>query len=488
MRQLSGNDAMILAADRPHAQNLIAPLNIYDPSTAGVEALDFEDVLAFVDARLTASESFRERLVNVPLGLDRPYWLRDPDFDLEYHVRQLALPRPGDWRQFCVQIARLGARPLDLTRPPWELYIIEGLDAIQGVPRGSFAVMLKHHAAGDGGPGPELMSVLHDASPSFERPTDVDEWSPEDLPSSVSLLARAGVHLVARPVGSLPSIPGHLARLPGALRDLRSRAPQATRFNHPVTNARVFGARLFPLDTVKRIRSLVPEAKVNDVALALVSGALRRYLDDKGELPADSLVALVPMSLHPAAKRRVGTSDEQRDWSSRFKMALVPLATHLDDPRGRVETIQAATAAAKSDDAMGAQALVELSEVLPGELFGSAQRALVRTMNRSGRAAAVHTIVANMPGPQMPVYFCGAKAVLMTGMTPISDGVGLANCVGSYGGGLPVSFTADREMMPDPDFYEQCLEESYAELAELAPPPPHSSGGSRQTTAAHDST
>jgi diacylglycerol O-acyltransferase / wax synthase len=474
MRQLSGTDTMMLVADRPHAQNLIAPVNIYDPSTAPGGAVSFDDVLAYIDARLHISASFRERLVTVPFSLDRPYWIRDPDFDLEYHVRQLALPHPGDWQQFCVQIARLGARPLDMTRPPWELYIIEGLDGIDGVPPGSFAMMLKlHHAAVDGVSGAEMITVLHDPSPDQPREMDlVDDWAPEEPPSTAGLLARAGTNAVVRPVAFVRSVLPQVRSIPGAIGGLRGASPRATRFNAPVSSARVFGAVQFDLGALKRIRTVVPETKINDVALALVGGALRRYLDDKGELPSESLIALMPISLRPTLTQRpTGQDVEAGAGGNRFSMMPIPMATDLASPLARLQAIQQATAAAKSTDAMGAQALTELSEMLPGALMGSVQRAVVRSLNRRGRAAATHTIVTNVPGPQTPVYFCGAKAVVMTGMAPVVDGMGLINGVGSYGGQVPVSFTSDREMMPDPEFYEQCLRDSFGELVELAPPP-----------------
>jgi len=476
MRQLTGTDALMLYADQPHAQNIIAPLNIYDPSTAPGGGVAFDDILDFVESRLHISESFRERLVNVPLGVDRPYWIRDPSFDLEYHVRQLALPAPGDWRQLCTQVARLGARPLDMTRPPWELYIIEGVDGIEGVPRGSFAMMLKlHHAAVDGVSGAEIITVLHDAQPTGPEPAGsfVPQWTPEQAPSDAELLLRAGVNAIVRPLGFLRSVAPSVRNLRSAMGSARGSmggALTATRFNRPVSQHRVFGASIFDLASLKRIRGAVPTATINDIALALVGGGMRRYLDDKGELPNESLVALMPISLRPTlTQRATGRVVEAGAGGNRFSMMPIPMATDLDDPRKRLEAIQRSTAGAKSNDAVNATALTELSELLPGALMGTVQRAIVRAANRAGRALAVHTIVTNVPGPQTPVYFCGAKAVIMSGMAPVVDGMGLINGVGSYNGTVPVSFTSDREMMPDPEFYEQCLTDSFEELLDLAP-------------------
>jgi diacylglycerol O-acyltransferase len=478
MRQLSGTDAMMLYSDQPHAQNLIAPLTVYDPSTAPGGQVTFDQILDLVESRLHVSESFRERLVTVPFGVDRPYWLRDPTFDLEYHVRQLALPAPGDWRQLCTQVARLGERPLDMTRPPWEMYVIEGLDAIDGVPPGAFALMLKlHHAAVDGVSGSEMFTVLHDSAPGVDDLAGafVPQWTPEDAPSNATLLMRAGVNALTRPLAFVRTVVPAVRHLPSTLRGAGGGggAVTATRFNHPVGAHRVFGASMFDLSSLKRIREAVPEAKINDVAIALVGGALRRYLDDKGELPDSSLIALMPISLRPTSTQRPrGAEVEASAGGNRFSMMPIPMSTELDDPMARLEAIRQATAAAKSSEAISATSLTELSEVLPGALLGSVQRAIVRTANRAGRSMAVHTIVTNVPGPQRPMYLCGAEALIATGMAPVVDGMGLINGVGSYNGTVPVSFTSDREMMPDPEFYEQCLTESFDELLELAPKRP----------------
>lgn len=471
MRQLSGTDSLMLHSDRPHAQNLIAPLGIYDPSTAPGGEVSFDDVLRFIESRLDISDSFRDRLVGVPLDLDRPWWVRDADFDLEYHVRQIALPKRGDWPQFCSQIARLGARPLDLARPPWELYIIEGLDGIDDVPAGSFAMMLKlHHAAVDGVSGAEMVTALHDSAPDATRSTTPSSWQPEPVPSNLALLGQAWLHSVTRPLAFLGQVVPQLRSVPGAIRQAGARpgggaVVTATRFNGPVSPHRVWGATRLTLAEMKQVRAAVPDAKVNDVALALVGGALRAYLDDKGELPEESLVAIMPISVRPTMTQRRGAPEvEAAAGGNRFGMANVAMFTQLDDPIERVRAIREATAAAKSTGAMGAASLVQISELLPGALMGSVQRAVTRTANRAGRAVGAHTVVTNVPGPQVPVYFCGARAVFMSGMAPVTDGMGIIHGIGSYAGEVPVCFSADREMMPDPGFYETCIRNAMDDL------------------------
>ena len=177
MQQLSAMDASFVYLETPHTPMHIGSVAIYDPSTAPGGFVRFKDILAFIAARLRGARSFRQRLVRVPFDLDHPYWIEDPEFDLEFHVRHIALPKPGDWRQLCIQAARLHARPMDLTKPLWEFTVIEGLDNIPGLPPGCFALMCKvHHAAIDGMSGVEMSAAVHSITPDTTAPADDDPW------------------------------------------------------------------------------------------------------------------------------------------------------------------------------------------------------------------------------------------------------------------------------------------------------------------------
>ncbi|MDO8362061.1 MAG: wax ester/triacylglycerol synthase family O-acyltransferase [Actinomycetota bacterium] len=488
MRRLSDIDSAVLASDGPHSQNLLVPVGIYDPSTApggtvsSGGTVSFDDVVAFVQSRLGVSRSFRERIVTTPFGLDRPRWEREPDFDIGYHVRQIALPAPGDWHQFCTQVARLGERPLDLTRPPWELYVVHGLNAVDGVPPGSFAVVLKlHHAAVDGATGAEIFTALHDTSRTA-APQGVPRHEPDNGgggPSLVGMLAQAGWRCATLPftvAGSLA--PALIRALPALLRPQGDTTPGrrtdvtvATRFNHPIGAHRSFGAVSLPLAELNRLRAGAPGATVNDVALTIVSGALRAYLDELGELPEVSLLALTPISMKPSPGKRSGTQVGDGDEGRQYRMTTLVLATHREHPLARLQIVQHCTQAAKQHGAIDAPALLNVAEVLPGALMGTVQRAVARTVNRAGRTLGCHTVITNVPGPQMPVYFCGARAVLLSGMSPVADGLGLTHAVSSYAGTITVSFTADRDMLPDPAAYERCIRQSIADLSAALPPP-----------------
>jgi len=215
---------MMLRAERPETPMQIQMLLIYDPSTAPSGRVTYKGILEEIDARLHLAPTFRRRLTDLPGGLHMPYWVDDPDFDLEYHVRHIALPQPGDWRQLCIQIARIHARQIDLRRPPWEMTVIEGLNSVPGVPRGAFAIGLKlHHSVVDGMESVELMAAMHDLAPGGPRPNPPETpWEPGPLPSTADLVSRTAINgalyplrasrvvipSAMRAVGQLTSLPG----------------------------------------------------------------------------------------------------------------------------------------------------------------------------------------------------------------------------------------------------------------------------------------
>lgn len=488
MRYLSGSDTQMLYADAPHAQNLIAPIDIFDPSTAPGGAVSYDDVLEYIGARLHLAASFRERLVRTPFALDRPMWIRDPDFDLEYHVREIALPRPGTWEQFTTQIARLGARPLDMTRPPWEMYIIYGLDSVKDVPPGSFAFMLKmHHAAVDGVAGAELVTALMQATPDEPPHPAAGAWTPEKPPSYLGRLVYAGFQTLVRPVASSrlflqaattgPRTMLEMTRQ--AWRSGQATASTATRFNKAISPHRVWDSERFDLKDIKRIKNSTAGATVNDASMAIVGGGLRRYLQAKGELPKASLSAIMPISVRPtmtqqpAARPDPGQQGTVQQVTSggggnQFAMTVVPLGTNIADPLGRLTFMRERTSAAKGYGT-GTQTLMEASEALPGALMGTAQRAVARLVSRTGRTMGGHTIVTNVPGPRTPMYFCGARCVFQSGMAPVVDGMGLIIGVGSYCDEYFLTWTADRDQMPDPRFFGDCLRQEFEAMIGAVP-------------------
>ena len=192
MQQLSGMDSIFLATERLGVPQHIGGVSLYDQSTAPGGKVRFKDILNIFESRAHLSPIFRRRLVEVPLGLDQPYWVEDKEFDPEFHVRHVALPKPGDWRQLCILSARIHSRPLDLARPLWEAYVIEGLDGVAGVPSGSFALLTKvHHSAMDGVTGMQFYGALHDLTPEPREIKRPPAKLLETSPSTPELLTRA---------------------------------------------------------------------------------------------------------------------------------------------------------------------------------------------------------------------------------------------------------------------------------------------------------
>ena len=466
MQQLSGQDASFIYSERPHAPTHITSIGIYDQSTAPDGAVTFKGILARLEACLHLARAFRQKVVRVPGDLDHPWWVEDAEFDLEYHVRHIALPRPGDWRQFCIQAARLHSRPLDLSRPLWELYVIEGLDGVDGVPAGAFALVLKiHHAAIDGKSGVEMITAMHTQEPDAGDPAPPDTaWSGERDPNWWELSTRAGVNALTVP-GRSTRLAGRL--VPGLGRALQVQRKQssgqltglapATRFNGTVTAHRVLDARFYDFDDLKPMRHAVPGATVNDVALSVLGGALRQYLLDAGELPEASLRAMTPVS--------VRTEEEKGAMGNQVSAMLVSLATDVADPVERLAAVHASTTASKEvTEAIGARSLTDLSQLAPGALIGLGSR-LAGQFARRDRGGVVNTVVTNVPGPREPLYFAGAEMLHMFGAGPVVDGMGLINIVGSYERQFVLSFTADRGMMPDPARYAACIDGSFDALA-----------------------
>lgn len=480
MRQLSSADAQMLFIEQRDAPNHVAALWVYGPRPDG-GSLRYQDVVETVGTRLHLARAFREVLVRVPFDLDEPWWVRIGSPDLELHVREIALPRNASWREFFDLVARIHAQPLDLTRPPWELYVIGGLDELEGAPVGAAALLLKvHHAAVDGISGLEMATALNDHEPGADPvPAEGtgDSWVGDHWPSAWTLLPRALINDVMKPLHGLRAIGRALpalGRVPVAARHRQLGPPSlrvpVTRFNARVTPHRSIDCRAMPFAEIRRLRGLVPGATVNDVALAIVAGGLRSYLSEKGELPEGSLVALVPISTRQP--------DEKGGGGNMFAMLPAPLHTDVADPVERLQAIHAGMASAKAlAEAVGARTLREMSTLLPGRLFGLATRAQMAVEAALGTRLLHNTVVTNVPGSRLPLYFCDAPLLHAFGAGPIPNRMGLIHLVGTHCGELTMNVTADRAMLPDPACYGDCL---MASLSELSAASRKSEGGGRR--------
>ncbi|UAB79467.1 wax ester/triacylglycerol synthase family O-acyltransferase [Erythrobacter sp. SCSIO 43205] len=466
-------DSSFVALESPNSPMHIGNLLIYNPASAPGGFVRFKDILEFFRSRLQLSKTMRQRLVRVPFDLDYPYWIEDPDFDLEYHLRHVALPKPGDWRQLCIQTARIHARPLDLNRPPWEFTVVEGLDNVPGYPPGCFAFVTKvHHAAIDGMSGIDLMEAIHTLTPDAPPPSKPDSWKPEKVPGPVELLGKSYVNALVNPLKqarvAAQAVPGVANAIKGLItRDFKLTSdyvPPRTRFNTSISPHRVVEGQRFPLEDMKAIRALAPDlkTKVNDVALAIIGGALHKYLTAKDDLPKATMTAMAPISVRSA--------DEKSDMGNQVAAMIAPLGTHTADPGERLAFVFARTSNSKAiTNAIGARTMTEVSKVNPLLYMALGAQLFNRVSIAHSVAMPFNTVVTNVPGPPIPIYSAGAKLESMAlSLICLTDGLALAHVVQSYCDEAYISFTACRDIMPDPEFYSQCLRESFEEMVTAA--------------------
>ncbi len=478
VKQLTGLDATFLNIETPSSFGHISSVVIYErPDDPTFEP--FEAFHAQLEKRLHLLEPLRRKLVEVPFGLDHPYWINDPDFDLDFHIRHLSLPRPGTMEQLSTQVARIVGRPCDRGRPLWEVYVIEGLE------NDEFAILTKvHHATIDGASGVEMLMLMLDSDPAGDQlPIDDETWVPESVPSNSDLLGRAVVNYVRTP--------GRVARLgmrairevastsssrgaTEAIDQLRSRLPSKlgghttvereqhrphvlappTPFNRSIGPNRRLAMGSAPLADVKQIKSALG-VTVNDVVMAVSAGALRSYLISHDALPEDPLRAMVPVSIR--------TGQEADRWTNRVAAVFVSIPTHLDDPLERVQAAHEAMNRAKDQfELMPADTLVEMADLAMPAIVGQASR-LAGSLHLADRAssAPVNVVISNVPGPRQPLYMAGARMRRFFPVSTITEGVGLNITVQSYLDSLDFGLIACRDLMPDLD---DLLDQHIAEI------------------------
>ena len=469
LQQLSWMDNAFLLGESQRTPGHFCPVVIYDPSSAPGGKVSFEDVVERVRSRLGLDPTFRRKLVRVPLGLDHAYWIEQPGFDISRHVHRETVAAPGDWASFTTLVGQIHSRPLDMDLPLWELTVMDGLGEVEGLPPGCFAVLFKiHHAAVDGVSGVRMLTSLHDSSPDEDQPEPEDHWTPDAEPSPVTLVGRAAVHAMTRPLASALRLGEHGAQLgksairkaaagkltPPGLPERPERLPR-TRFNGKVGAEKVFDAFRFPIADMKTIKAKVPGATINDAALAIVAGALRSYLDARGELIPGSLIAAVPVSTR--TEEQVGSGGNQ------ISMLRTSLHTDVAGPLARLAAIHESTKASKqAQQGVSAAAMQDMAQAVPGALMGLGMKAMA-ALPISGPVMA-HTGVTNVPGSREPLYLAGARGEWFTGCAPLWDGLTLMHSVGSYREDFSFQITASRDALPDPQEYMDCLRDARAAL------------------------
>ena len=491
MRQLTSLDAQFLAIEDGRHYGHVSGLAVYNPATAPGGILNAARVRAVLQERLHLLPPFRWRLVEVPLGLDHPYWVDDDRFDLEFHVRELALPAPGSEQQLAEQVARIFARPLDRARPLWELYVIEGLAGDR------VAVLTKiHHAAVDGVSGAEILSVLLDVSPDGRciEPPPAHNRRSEQVPGEAEMLGRGLAALPMQPVHIIKRLPKTLANLdvlptmrhlPGAtplasltrsvgravsprrhdggvLEGRHLHAPR-TRFQDPISPYRRVAFGSISLSEVKAVKNAFG-CTVNDVVMTICAGALRSFLREHGELPSSPLVTMIPVS--------VRTPEQFGTFGNRVSTMIVQLPTDESEAGERLRKVHETMHSAKErHQALPASLLQDANEIIPPALLARASRVTARLATTRGLEAPVNVIISNVPGSPVPLYLAGARLEAQFPVSAIMDGVGLNMTLLSYRDQLDFGVVADREMLDDAWDLIARLRDAHEELLALIPAP-----------------
>ena len=467
MRQLTGLDAMFLAMENDRTPGHVSSLGVYDPVTMSGRPLDAALIRELVTARTHLLPTFRWRLACVPFALDHPYWVDDGTFDVEYHVRDVALPAPGDQRQLAELVAEMIGRRLDRARPLWEIHVIQGLAD------GAVAVLTKmHHAAVDGVSGAEVLGVLLDDTATGRAVQSVPEIAAERFPSEPEMLGRGLVgmwHQPLRAVRAAPTVLPHLDEVPtmrhvpgvkaiargsrlikrlvpfggdgSVLQGSDLVAPQ-TRFQARVSAHRRVAFGSVSLTDVKTIKNTFG-CTVNDVVLAMCAAGLRRWLDERGELPTQPLVGAIPVSVR--TPEQVGT------FGNRVSVMIAELPTQLADPAQRLRRVNETMRAAKQrHHALPASLMLDANHLIPPALVAQAARATSRLAGLRGTKQPVNVMISNVPGSRSPLYLGGARQRAQFPISGILDGNGLNITVFSYQDSLEFGIVVDREQVDDP--------------------------------------
>ena len=443
MQRLSGLDASFLYLETPSQPLHVCSILELDTSTMP-GGYSFDRLRDELGVRIKAMPQFREKLANSPFNLDHPVWVDDDTFDVSRHLHRIGLPPPGgriELSEICGHIAGL---PLDRSRPLWEMWVIEGVAGTDAQQNGRIAVMTKvHHACVDGVTGANLMSQLCSTEADAPAPEPVEGvGGANQVQIAVSGLAK----FASRPLNLVNVLPNTVSSVVETLTRARSGTAMArpfaaprTAFNASITAHRNIAYAQLDLEDIKKVKNHF-DVKLNDVVMALVSGVLRQFLLDRGELPEASLVAMVPVSVH-------GKSD--RPGRNQVSGMFSSLHSHIADPVERIKAISEANSVAKQhSSAISATLLQDWSQFAAPAVFGMAMRAYAKT--RLTRSRPVHNlVVSNVPGPQMPLYMMGCEVKAMYPLGPIFHGSGLNITVMSLNGKLDVGLIACPELVPD---------------------------------------
>jgi diacylglycerol O-acyltransferase len=460
MDRLSAIDASFLAGEKESSHMHVGGLMIFEGPPPGRE-----ETLEHIASRLHLVPRYRQKLAVPRFEMGRPLWVDDPSFNLEYHVRHTALASPGDLEQLRVLTARIFSQRLDRSKPLWECWFVQGLEGER------FAIINKtHHALVDGVSGVDLATVLFDVTPVPPERTDAPEWTPQPEPSQAQLIAEGVKGLVRRPAELGRSVvdaaahPEHtIERVREAAQGLGevawaglNPAPE-TPLNVPIGSHRRIVWVQTELDQFKAIKNSLG-GTVNDVVLAVVSGALARWLRTRG-------VRTEGLELHAQVPVSIRADDEHNRLGNRIAVMRAPLPVYARDPVERLRIVRESMQGLKeSKQALAAQVIAGLEDFAPPTILSMASR-----MNWSTRL--FNMIVTNVPGPQFPIYLLGRELQELVPVAFLPDNYALTIAAMSYNGKLDFSLLGDYDAMPDIDLVGEYVGEALEELLEVAGKP-----------------
>jgi diacylglycerol O-acyltransferase len=444
MERLSGLDASFLYLESSAQLLHVCGIILLDPETipGGYSYETFKDEL---ERRITGVPMFHRKLKQVPLGIDHPVWVNDDDFDIDRHIHRMAVPSPGGDAELADLCGHIAGIPLDRSRPLWEFFVIEGLDS------GKVAVFTKmHHSTVDGVSGANAISYMCSLEPDAPPLESAPKGHEQRAPGDAELFARGVVTALTKPVLAAKLVAptaGVLTRTIGRARSGTAMAAPLTAprtsFNGTITGHRTIAIEDISLDKIKEIKRAVDGATVNDVVITLCGGALRRYLDERGELPTSSLVASVPVSVRDSSKKSTG--------SNKVSTIFSRLGTDIADPLERLAQVSEGNTNAKAHHkTIPADTLQDWAEFAAPRTFGLAVR-MVSTLKLADSGPVIHNLViSNVPGPPVPLFFMGAKIEGLYPLGPIFHGAGLNITVMSSESKMHVGVIGCRELVPEP--------------------------------------